>query len=203
MVILGHASIVYGPYGSEKRPEYFVSAEATTLFGMAEGLVDLYGYSGNGESLARASLFDNLEILKTSMIINPQYMDRPIDFPHFVVNEEELRKYGIYDFVKCNQLSHILVKHAEFNRHKFGDNLRRYVVAGFPEEEVYNFGDPGDNEIPTRPNTPFVDEYTVRDSLGEMNAQGGVAMYGKERVVDENTKGEDVEGAGAKMESVE
>ncbi|KAJ7807689.1 hypothetical protein B0H14DRAFT_2609482 [Mycena olivaceomarginata] len=48
MVALGKASLKYGAIEGADAPGYFVPLEGTTLFGMAERFVDLYGYHGDG-----------------------------------------------------------------------------------------------------------------------------------------------------------
>ncbi|KAJ7915891.1 hypothetical protein B0H13DRAFT_1871638 [Mycena leptocephala] len=52
MVALGKASITYGEYAEGEEPAFFVPSEGTTLFGMAERFVDLYGFHEDSSLLA-------------------------------------------------------------------------------------------------------------------------------------------------------
>lgn len=152
MVILAKASHAHSYFGTEERPEFFVPAECTTLMGMAERFVDLYGYDDDDDDVARASLFDNLCIVYGCMVINPEYQERPLDFPNFDVSEEHLVWYGMYDFIKRKQISAVL-SNARVGGHAFGQNLRRYN-PDLPESEVYKFADPGEDWVATEPNSP-------------------------------------------------
>ncbi|KAJ7915939.1 hypothetical protein B0H13DRAFT_1871681 [Mycena leptocephala] len=66
-----------------EEPAFFVPSEGTTLFGMAERFVDLYGFHEDSSLLDRAILFENLCTLQEAMIRNPGYLELGIDFPNF------------------------------------------------------------------------------------------------------------------------
>ncbi|KAJ7118195.1 hypothetical protein C8R44DRAFT_738149 [Mycena epipterygia] len=140
MVILAKASHAHGVFGSEERPEFFVPAECTTLMGIAERFVDLYSYDGDDDDVAQASLFDNLCIVYGCIVINPEDLEHPIDFPHFEVREEHLLLYGMYDFIKRKQLGAVLSNSCLGGR-TFGEKLRCYN-PDLPEADVYKFADP-------------------------------------------------------------
>ncbi|KAJ7127201.1 hypothetical protein C8R44DRAFT_733827 [Mycena epipterygia] len=154
MVILAKASHAHDAFGSEERPEFFVPAECTTLMGMAERFVDLYSYDGDDDNVACASLFDNLCIVYGCMVINPEYLKHPIDFPHFEVWEEHLLLYGMYNFIKRKQLGAVL-SNSRLGGYTLGEKLRRYN-PDLPEADVYKFADPCEEWVPTQPSTPNV-----------------------------------------------
>ncbi|KAJ7822040.1 hypothetical protein B0H13DRAFT_1920388 [Mycena leptocephala] len=90
MVALGKASVTYGKHAEGEEPAFFVPSEGTTLFGMAERFVDLYGFHEDSSLLDRAILFENLCTLQEAMIRNPGYLELGIDFPNFDLSSTEL-----------------------------------------------------------------------------------------------------------------
>jgi hypothetical protein len=151
MVALGKASITYGEYAEGEEPAFFVPSEGTTLFGMAERFVDLYGFHEDSSLLDRTILFENLCMLQEAMIGNPGYLELGIDFPNFDLSSTELEWYGIFPFYKVRQIALLSVTH--FRRRKFGGGLLRYNPE-LGEEGRYSFPDISLEGLPTRPNTP-------------------------------------------------
>ncbi|KAJ7830684.1 hypothetical protein B0H13DRAFT_1915840 [Mycena leptocephala] len=96
MVALGKASVTYGKHAEGEEPAFFVPSEGTTLFGMAERFVDLYGFHEDSSLLDHAILFENLCTLQEAMIRNPGYLELGIDFPNFDLSSTELEWYGIF-----------------------------------------------------------------------------------------------------------
>ncbi|KAJ7798777.1 hypothetical protein B0H13DRAFT_2391442 [Mycena leptocephala] len=124
MVALGKASVTYGKHAEGEEPAFFVPSEGTTLFGMAERFVDLYGFHEDSSLLDRAILFENLCTLQEAMIRNPGYLELGIDFPNFDLSSTELEWYGIFPFYKARQIALLSATH--FRRRKFGGELLRY-----------------------------------------------------------------------------
>ncbi|KAJ7913280.1 hypothetical protein B0H13DRAFT_1873964 [Mycena leptocephala] len=151
MVALGKASITYGKYAEGEEPAFFVPSEGTTLFGMAERFVNLYGFHEDSSLLDRTILFDNLCTLQEAMIGNPGYLNLGIDFPNFELSSTELEWYGIFPFYKARQVALLSATH--FRRRKFGGGLLRYNPE-LGEEGRYAFADISLEGLPTRPNTP-------------------------------------------------
>jgi hypothetical protein len=151
MVALGKASITYGKHAEGEEPAFFVPSEGTTLFGMAERFVDLYGFHEDSSLLDRAILFENLCTLQEAMIRNPGYLELGIDFPNFDLSSTELEWYGIFPFYKARQIALLSATH--FRRRKFGGELLRYNPE-LGEEGRYSFADISLEGLPTRPNTP-------------------------------------------------
>ncbi|KAJ7840995.1 hypothetical protein B0H13DRAFT_1910480 [Mycena leptocephala] len=151
MVALGKASITYGEYTEGEEPAFFVPSEGTTLFGMAERFVDLYGFHEDSSLLDRTILFENLCTLQEAMIGNPGYLELGIDFPNFDLSSTELEWYGIFPFYKARQIA--LLSAIRFRRRKFGGGLLRYNPE-LGEEGRYSFPDISLEGLPTRPNTP-------------------------------------------------
>ncbi|KAJ7749753.1 hypothetical protein B0H14DRAFT_3513566 [Mycena olivaceomarginata] len=100
MVALGKASLKYGSFGDANTAGYFVPPEGTTLFGMAERFVDLYGYHGDTSPFDRALMFENLNTLFRTMVLDEEYLRFGINFPNFDVSKADLERYGIYEFIK-------------------------------------------------------------------------------------------------------
>ncbi|KAJ7797565.1 hypothetical protein B0H14DRAFT_2618859 [Mycena olivaceomarginata] len=92
MVALGKAILKYGSFGDASAAGYFVPPEGTTLFGMAERFVDLYGYHGDTSPFDRALMFDNLNTLFRTMVLDEEYLRFGIDFPNFDVSKEDLER---------------------------------------------------------------------------------------------------------------
>jgi hypothetical protein len=155
MVALGKASITYGKYMEGEEPAFFVPSEGTTLFGMAERFVDLYGFHKDSSLLDRAILFENLCTLQEAMIRNPGYLELGIDFPNFDLSSMELEWYGIFPFYKACQIALLSATH--FRHRKFGGELLRYNPE-LGEEGRYLFADISLEGLPTRPNTPELTE---------------------------------------------
>ena len=151
MVALGKASVTYGEYAEGEDPAFFVPSEGTTLFGMAERFVDLYGFHEDSSLLDRTILFENLCTLQEAMIGNPGYLELGIDFPNFDLSSTELEWYGIFPFYKARQIALLSATH--FRRRKFGGGLLRYNPE-LGEEGRYSFADISLEGLPTRPNTP-------------------------------------------------
>ncbi|KAJ7933434.1 hypothetical protein B0H13DRAFT_1856210 [Mycena leptocephala] len=124
MVALGKASVTYERHAEGEEPAFFVPSEGTTLFGMAERFVDLYGFHEDSSLLDRAILFENLCMLQEAMIRNPGYLELGIDFPNFDLSSTELEWYGIFPFYKARQIALLSATH--FRRRKFGGELLRY-----------------------------------------------------------------------------
>ncbi|KAJ7936010.1 hypothetical protein B0H13DRAFT_1853713 [Mycena leptocephala] len=124
MVALGKASVTYGKHAEGEEPAFFVPSEGTTLFGMAERFVDLYGFHEDSSLLDRAILFENLCTLQEAMIRNPGYLELGIDFPNFDLSSTELEWYGIFPFYKARQIALLSATH--FRHRKFGGELLRY-----------------------------------------------------------------------------
>ncbi|KAJ7441707.1 hypothetical protein FB451DRAFT_1414497 [Mycena latifolia] len=152
MKILASASLTYSHYGMEANPLFFVPAEATILFAIVEKAVDLFGYHGDEVVEEREVLLDNMCIAQGSLILNPEFLARPIDFPHFVVRDEHLSKIGIYPFAKRTQLGHFFASW-DCDRRTFGQRLARYNPHLLPGE-CYAFENPDKDVVPTEPNTP-------------------------------------------------
>ncbi|KAJ7787480.1 hypothetical protein B0H14DRAFT_3505425 [Mycena olivaceomarginata] len=126
MVALGKASLKYGSFGNASAAGYFVPPEGTTLFGMAERFVDLYGYHGDTSPFDRALMFDNLNTLFRTMVLDEEYLRFGIDFPNFDVSKEDLERYGIYEFIKPRQIARLSSEEPGTVVHQFGDRLLRY-----------------------------------------------------------------------------
>ncbi|KAJ7910754.1 hypothetical protein B0H13DRAFT_1876472 [Mycena leptocephala] len=90
MVALGKASVTYGKHAEGEEPAFFVPSEGTTLFGMAERFVDLYGFHEDSSLLDRAILFENLCTLQEAMIRNSSYLELGLNFPNFDLSSTEL-----------------------------------------------------------------------------------------------------------------
>ncbi|KAJ7904782.1 hypothetical protein B0H14DRAFT_2554677 [Mycena olivaceomarginata] len=101
------ASLKYGSFGNANTAGYFVPPEGTTLFGMAERFVDLYGYHGDASPFDRALMFDNLNTLFRTMVLDEEYLRFGIDFPNFDVSKADLERYGIYEFIKPRQIARL------------------------------------------------------------------------------------------------
>ncbi|KAJ7711080.1 hypothetical protein B0H14DRAFT_2645935 [Mycena olivaceomarginata] len=155
MVVLGKASLKYGAIEGPDAPGYFVPSEGTTLFGMAERFVDLYGYHGDGSPFDRALMFDNLNTLFRSMVLDKEYLWCRVDFPNFELSKEDLERYGIYEFIKPRQIARIHAKDPRIVRHQFGDRLLQYNPK-LGEAAQYTFPDPSQEYAATRPNTPVL-----------------------------------------------
>ncbi|KAJ7065941.1 hypothetical protein B0H15DRAFT_958466 [Mycena belliarum] len=132
MIILAKASVMYGPYGPTSVPRFFVPAESTTLFGMAEGM--------------------NMETLYGSMLLNRHYSRFGYDFPGFPVADADLAKFGIHPLIKNAQLSRLLLDR-NGKKHNFGDELLRYNPE-LGEEGRWVVALPSEELEKTRPNTP-------------------------------------------------
>ncbi|KAJ7789126.1 hypothetical protein B0H14DRAFT_3503356 [Mycena olivaceomarginata] len=114
---------------------YFVPPEGTTLFGMAEQFVDLYGYHGDTSPFNRALMFDNLNTLFRTMA--------------------DLEQYGIYEFIKPRQIARLSSEDPGTVVHQFGDRLLRYNPK-LGNEARYQFPDPSREYAAMRPNTPVL-----------------------------------------------
>ncbi|KAJ7070251.1 hypothetical protein B0H15DRAFT_807218 [Mycena belliarum] len=152
MIILAKASVMYGPYGPTSVPRFFVPAESTTLFGMAEGMVDRFGYEGDEEEGPRQRMFQNMETLYGSMLLNRHYSRFGYDFPGFPVADADLAKFGIHPLIKNAQLSRLLLDR-NGKKHNFGDELLRYNPE-LGEEGRWVVALPSEELEKTRPNTP-------------------------------------------------
>ncbi|KAJ7066863.1 hypothetical protein B0H15DRAFT_807551 [Mycena belliarum] len=152
MIILAKASVMYGPYGPTSVPRFFVPAESTTLFGMAEGMVDRFGYEGDEEEGPRQRMFQNMETLYGSMLLNRHYSRFGYDFPGFPVADADLAKFGIHPLIKNAQLSRLLLDR-NGKKHNFGDELLRYNPE-LGEEGRWVVALPSEGLEKTRPNTP-------------------------------------------------
>ncbi|KAJ7063018.1 hypothetical protein B0H15DRAFT_958714 [Mycena belliarum] len=152
MIILAKAGVMYGPYGPTSVPRFFVPAESTTLFGMAEGMVDRFGYEGDEEEGPRQRMFQNMETLYGSMLLNRHYSRFGYDFPGFPVADADLAKFGIHPLIKNAQLSRLLLDR-NGKKHNFGDELLRYNPE-LGEEGRWVVALPSEELEKTRPNTP-------------------------------------------------
>jgi hypothetical protein len=152
MVALGKASMTHGEIGARGEGRFFVPPEGTTLFGMAERFIDLFGYHNDDSKFERTVLFENLYTLHREMILSEKYLDAGVDFPNFDVEDRELEWYGIFPFVKQRQLARLNANDGRA-RHHFGDDLLRYNPS-LGESGRYNFPDPSTEYEATRPNTP-------------------------------------------------
>jgi hypothetical protein len=155
MVALGKASLKYGSFGDANTAGYFVPPEGTTLFGMAERFVDLYGYHGDASPFDRALMFDNLNTLFRTMVLDEEYLRFGIDFPNFDVSKADLERYGIYEFIKPRQIARLSSEDPGTVVHQFGDRLLRYNPK-LGDEARYQFPDPSREYAATRPNTPVL-----------------------------------------------
>ncbi|KAJ7441230.1 hypothetical protein FB451DRAFT_1191112 [Mycena latifolia] len=151
MKILASASLTYSHYGTDATPLFFVPAEAMVLFAIAEKALDLFGFCGDEAVGDRDALLDNICITQGSLILNLEFLVRPLDFPHFKVRDEHLEKLGIYPFIKCTQLNHFFAS-SERDRRTFGQRLARYNPH-LPPAECYAFENPDKDMVPTEPNT--------------------------------------------------
>jgi hypothetical protein len=167
MVALGKASLKYGAVEGADAPEYFVPSEGTTLFGMAEHFVDLYGYHGDGSPFDRALMFDNLNTLFRAMVLDEEYLQCGVDFPNFELSKADLEQYGIYKFIKPHQIARVHVEDPRIVRHQFGDHLLQYNPK-LGEAARYAFPDPLQEYAATRPNTPVPSLIAdIPDGMGE------------------------------------
>ncbi|KAJ7840559.1 hypothetical protein B0H14DRAFT_2587430 [Mycena olivaceomarginata] len=141
MVALGKASLKYGAIEGGDAPEYFVPSQGTTLFGMAEHFVDLYGYHGDGSPFDQALMFDNLNTLFRAMVLDEEYLQCGVDFPNFELAPVDLERYGIYEFIKPRQIARVHAEDPRIVRHQFGDRLLRYNPR-LGEAARYTFPDP-------------------------------------------------------------
>ncbi|KAJ7671106.1 hypothetical protein B0H14DRAFT_2657471 [Mycena olivaceomarginata] len=140
MVALGKASLKYGSFGDANTAGYFVPPEGTTLFGMAERFVDLYGYHRDTSPFDRALMFDNLK--------------HPVLHDGFGrgIPPADLERYGIYEFIKPRQIARLSSEDPGTVVHQFGDRLLRYNPK-LGDEARYQFPDPSREYAATRPNT--------------------------------------------------
>ncbi|KAJ7863040.1 hypothetical protein B0H14DRAFT_3444250 [Mycena olivaceomarginata] len=167
MVALGKASLKYGAIEGGDAPEYFVPSQGTTLFGMAEHFVDLYGYHGDGSPFDRALMFDNLNTLFRAMVLDEEYLQCGVDFPNFELAPVDLERYGIYEFIKPRQIARVHAEDPRIVRHQFGDRLLRYNPR-LDEAARYTFPDPSQEYAATRPNTPVPSLIAdIPDGMGE------------------------------------
>ncbi|KAJ7875236.1 hypothetical protein B0H13DRAFT_1894189 [Mycena leptocephala] len=152
MVALGKASITYGKYAEGEEPAFFVPSEGTTLFGMAERFINLYGFHEDSSLLDRTILFDNLCTLQEAMIGNPAYLDLGIDFPNFELSSTELEWYGIFPFYKARQVALLSATH--FRRRKFGGGFFGTTLSWVKREDTRSpiFRWKGFPRVLTRPN---------------------------------------------------
>ncbi|KAJ7760195.1 hypothetical protein B0H14DRAFT_3511154 [Mycena olivaceomarginata] len=141
MVVLRKASLKYGAIEGADAPRYFVPSEGTTLFGMAEHFVDLYGYHGDGSLFDRALMFDNLNTLFRAMVLDGEYLQCGVDFPNFKLLKVDLEQYGIYKFIKPQQITRVHAEDPRIIWHQFGDHLLRYNPK-LGEAAQYTFPDP-------------------------------------------------------------
>ncbi|KAJ7693518.1 hypothetical protein B0H14DRAFT_2651345 [Mycena olivaceomarginata] len=155
MVALGKASLKYGSFGDANTAGYFVPPEGTTLFGMAERFVDLYGYHGDTSPFDRALMFDNLNTLFRTMVLDEEYLRFGIDFPNFDVSKEDLERYGIYEFIKPRQIARLSSEEPGIVVHQFGDRLLRYNLK-LGNEARYQFPDLSREYAAMRLNTPVL-----------------------------------------------
>ncbi|KAJ7813992.1 hypothetical protein B0H14DRAFT_2604442 [Mycena olivaceomarginata] len=155
MVALGKANLKYGSFGDASAARYFVPPEGTTLFGMAERFVDLYGYHGDTSPFDRALMFDNLNTLFRTMVLDEEYLRFGINFPNFDVSKEDLERYGIYEFIKPRQIARLSSEEPGTVVHQFGDRLLRYNPK-LGNEARYQFPDPSREYATMRPNTPVL-----------------------------------------------
>jgi hypothetical protein len=153
MVVLGKASLKYSAIEGTDTPGYFVPSEGTTLFGMAECFVDLYGYHGDGSLFDRALMFANLNTLFHAMVLDEEYLQCGVDFPNFELSKVDLERYGIYEFIKPRQIACVHTKDPRIVRHQFGDYLLRYNPK-LGEAARYTFPNPLQEHAVTRPHTP-------------------------------------------------
>ncbi|KAJ6536588.1 hypothetical protein DFH09DRAFT_1091328 [Mycena vulgaris] len=159
MVTLGKASVKYGPYRDRIQPDFFVPSEATTLFGLAEGFVDLFGFEGDEDAARRRAIFGNLELLYSCMLLNPLYADTGVDFPGFDLDIRTLVLFGVTPWIKPSQLARVLPG-SRAAKHNFGDDLLRYhPELGEAGRFVLALGD--EDYTPTQPNTPELGELSV------------------------------------------
>ncbi|KAJ7349417.1 hypothetical protein DFH08DRAFT_807907 [Mycena albidolilacea] len=119
-------------------PRYFFPFEGTTLFGMAERFVDLYGYHGDGSLFDRALIFDNLNTLFYTMVLDEEYLQAGVDFPNFELSKVDLEQIA---------------------GHLFGDHLLRYNPK-LEEAAWYKFPNLSQEYMATRPNTLVLSSIT-------------------------------------------
>jgi hypothetical protein len=167
MVALGKVSLKYGSFDDANAAGYFVPPEGTTLFRMAERFVDLYGYHGDTSPFDRALMFDNLNTLFRTIVLDEEYLWFGIDFPNFDVSEADLERYGIYEFIKPRQIARLSSEDPGTVVHQFGDRLLRYNRK-LGNEAQYQFPDPSREYAATWPNTPVLSPVTeVADEVME------------------------------------
>ncbi|KAJ7867186.1 hypothetical protein B0H14DRAFT_3441881 [Mycena olivaceomarginata] len=152
MVALGKASLKYGSFDNANPAGYFVPPEGTTLFGMAECFVDLYGYHGDASPFNRALMFDNLNTLYCTMVLDEGYLRFGIDFPNFDVSKADPERYGIYEFIKPQQITRLSSEDPGTVVHQFGDRLLRYNPK-LGDKARYQFPDPSREYAATQPDT--------------------------------------------------
>ncbi|KAJ7771189.1 hypothetical protein B0H14DRAFT_2632453 [Mycena olivaceomarginata] len=167
MVALGKASLKYGAIEGADVPGYFVPSEGTTLFGMAERFLDLYGYHRDGSPFDRALMFDNLNTLFRAMVLDEGYLRAGVDFPNFELSTVDLERNGIYEFIKPRQIARVHAEDPRIVQHQFGDRLLRYNLK-LGEAARYTFPDPSQEYAATRPNTPVLSSIAeIADEMEE------------------------------------
>lgn len=176
IVALGKASVTYSGNVGAGNLDFFVPREGTTLFGMAERFVDLYGYHDDTKLLDRAMLFENLSSLQRSMVGDAKYASYGVDFPGFEFSDDVLRWYGIPEFVKGQQRARLADGRPEVF-HPFGYRLPRYQTGPVPLYDR-SYIDLWDLSPPTRPGTPAVVYASLEGKENALRRQGAVASLG-------------------------
>ncbi|KAJ6527217.1 hypothetical protein DFH09DRAFT_1094885 [Mycena vulgaris] len=142
------------------------------LFGLAEGFVNMFGFEGDGDVALRKAIFDNMELLYSCMLLNPEYTHRGTDFPSFLLDIRTQASFGISPWIKPEQLSRILPG-THKAKHNFGDKIYRYNLSLAPGE-CFDPTLPDNNLPPTQPNSPDGGDLSriteVLDSVGELSA---------------------------------
>ncbi|KAJ6483689.1 hypothetical protein DFH09DRAFT_1340296 [Mycena vulgaris] len=182
MVTLGKASVKYGPYRDHVQPDFFVPSEAMTLFGLAEGFMDLFRFEGDEDAARRRAIFGNLELLYSCMLLNPLYTGTGVDFPSFHVDIRTLVLFGVTPWIKPSQLAQVLPG-SRTAKHNFGDNLLRYhLELGEVGRFILALGD--EDYVPTQPNTPKLGELSmiIEEEEGDLSvcgqSPGGFSLVG-------------------------
>ncbi|KAJ7803364.1 hypothetical protein B0H14DRAFT_3487407 [Mycena olivaceomarginata] len=113
-----------------------------------------YGSFGDANA-AGALMFDNLNTLFRTMVLDEEYLRFGIDFPNFDVSKADLERYGIYEFIKPRQIARLSSEDPGTVVHQFGDRLLRYNPK-LGNEARYQFPDPSREYATTQPNTPVL-----------------------------------------------
>ncbi|KAJ7805510.1 hypothetical protein B0H14DRAFT_2611282 [Mycena olivaceomarginata] len=110
-------------------------------------------YHGDASPFDRALMFNNLNMLYRTMVLDEGYLRFGINFPNFDVSKADLEWYGIYEFIKPRQITRLSSEDLGTVVHQFGDHLLRYNPK-LGDEAWYQFPDRSREYAAIQPNTP-------------------------------------------------